>query len=124
MSFRCPECTKKTLKIVESLEILPDSRSDEITLQVICCDSCNFQGLAIYEESRRGRLMSESVDHYGYSLDDKDLKEVRSLIRRCPELTNSWCLCNSHQKLNERDESGRWKRPGNVSDQKTFSMDL
>lgn len=123
MSFKCPECNNKTLKIVDSIEMSPDSRSDEITLQFIRCGSCHFEGLAIYEESRRGALNTESIDHYGYKPDVKDLKEIRSLIRRCPEAANPWCTCDSHQKLIERNESGRWVRPGSKSGQNTFTMD-
>jgi hypothetical protein len=124
MSFLCPECNRKTLKIIERIELAPDVRSDEITLQVIRCKNCNFQGLAVYEESRRGVLDSESIDHYGYKPEVKDLKAIRSLIRRCPDPSNPWCSCDSHLKLNESDGSGRWVRPGWKPDQNTFTMDL
>ena len=54
MSFACPECLTKSLKITAKLELPPDSRSDEITVQVVACSRCGFAGVAVYEESRRG----------------------------------------------------------------------
>ena len=61
MAFVCPEChTSESLRITRSLELPPDSRSDEITLQIIRCSSCRFAGVAVYEESRRGRLDDET----------------------------------------------------------------
>ncbi len=66
MPFQCPECSTKTLKITHKLELPPDSRSDEITLQIIECSGCGFGGIAVYEESRRGALDDDSFDHTGY----------------------------------------------------------
>ena len=67
MAFLCPACDAAGgLKITRRLELPPDSRSDEITLQIVRCRRCNFEGLAIYEESRRGALGDEAVDHRGY----------------------------------------------------------
>lgn len=123
MGFQCPDCNKKTLNILERIELAPDARSDEITLQVIHCGSCKFEGLAVYEESRRGALDSESIDHYGYRLVVKDLMVIRSLIKRCPEPLDPWCKCETHQRLNKRDSFGRWIRPGFSIAEKTFSMD-
>lgn len=124
MGFQCPDCNKKTLAIIERIELPSDARSDEITLQVIRCGGCNFEGIAIYEESRRGALDSESVDHYGYTLDGKELKSIISLIKRCPEPSNSRCACDSHEKLNERNGYGRWVRPGFTAEQRTFAINL
>ena len=124
MSFVCPDCNKKTLNILERIELAPDARSDEISLQLIHCKNCNFDGLAVYEESRRGALDSESIDHYGYKPDDEDIKVLRAFIKRCPEPTNPWCKCEGHQKLNKRNEFGRWVKPGSKTGQDTFPMDL
>ena len=111
MGFQCPECNNKTLEIIKGIELPPDARSDEITLQVIRCGGCNLEGIAIYEESRRGALDSETIDHYGYTLDGKELKSIISLIKRCPEPSNSRCACDSHQELSRKDAFGRWIRP-------------
>jgi hypothetical protein len=124
MGFQCPECNNKTLKIVDRIEMPPDARSDEITLQVIRCGVCNFEGIAVYEESRRGALESETIDHYGYTLDGQELKSIKALIKRCPEPANYRCACDSHQKLIERDGFGRWVKPGFTSKQKTFIIKL
>ena len=124
MGFMCPKCNNKTLEIIYRIELPSDARSDEITLQVIRCVGCNFEGIAIYEESRRGALDSETIDHYGYTLDSQELKSIKSLIKRCPEPSNPRCACDSHEKLNERNGFGRWVRPGFTSEQKTFAINL
>jgi len=112
------------LKIVDRIEMPPDARSDEITLQVIRCGVCNFEGIAVYEESRRGALDSETIDHYGYTLDGQELNSLKALIKRCPEPANQRCVCDSHQNLKERNRFGRWVKPGFTSEQKTFIIKL
>ncbi|MFN2214799.1 MAG: hypothetical protein ACK2UE_17145 [Anaerolineales bacterium] len=112
MSFQCPQCSQSSLKIVKSIELAPDSRSDEISLQVVRCQDCKYEGLAVYEESSRGALDAESIDHYGYSVNREMLREIKSLISRCPQPRNARCDCSSHQKLNLHDKSGRWIKPG------------
>lgn len=124
MGFQCPECNKKTLAIIERIELPSDARSDEITLQVIRCGGCNFEGIAVYEESRRGALDSESIDHYGYTLDRHELKSIKALIKRCPEPANPWCACDSHQELSRKDTFGRWIRPSSGDELHTFAMKL
>lgn len=125
MSFLCPECSnKKSLQIIRSIELAPDARSDEITLQVVRCRDCDYEGLAVYEESTRGALDSETVDHYGYYVDRKNLRSIHSTIKRCPKPKDAWCKCNSHEKLNQRDPSGRWVRPGYSPNQKIYPIIL
>jgi hypothetical protein len=59
MSFVGPECHANSLAITQSIELPPDGRSDEISLQIVACQACGFAGTAVYEESRRGALDSE-----------------------------------------------------------------
>lgn len=66
MSFRCPSCKKATLEITVAVDLGPDGNSDENMLQTVECASCALQALAIYEESRRGSLDSESWHHDGW----------------------------------------------------------
>jgi len=73
MEFVCPKCLGASMKITSSIELPPDSRSDEITVQTLKCSKCGFAGLGIYEESRRRRLDSESFHHHGYHMDDSAL---------------------------------------------------
>ena len=123
MSFRCPECSQdKSLRIVNRIELAPDARSDEISLQVIRCGACTYQGLAAYEESSRGALGSESVDHYGYNADLHAIQSVGSLIKKCPSPGEASCKCASHQELNQRDRSGRWIKPGYEQGQRIFPL--
>jgi hypothetical protein len=125
MGFQCPSCSnKRSLQIVARIELPPDSRSDEITLQILDCNRCQFQAAAVYEDSRRGALGSESVDHYGYILPKAEISALKSKIKRCPHPTNPLCSCDSHRKLSKRDESGRWIRPGLDEEQEIFPIIL
>ena len=125
MSFQCPSCAnKKSGMIIDSIELPPDSRSDDISLQVVCCSTCNYQGMAVYEESSRGALGTESVDHYGYLADQEISRSVQSLIKRCPKPGNSKCKCAAHLELNKRDKSGRWLQPGLLAGQQTYPMKM
>ena len=108
MGLTCPMCGQDSLKIKSSLEMPPDVRSDEITVQLIECSQCGFKGVGVYEESRRGRLDSESVDHYGYGLKNPEWKRLAALIKTCPEPRRKDCDCPSHGKLNEKSRHGRW----------------
>jgi len=105
----CPEClTPGSLNITLSLELPPDSRSDEITLQVVECSHCEFRGVAIYEESRRGALDSESWQHDGYRVALGDLQALIHTMRQCPEPSKPGCPCPAHQHLGRHGATGRW----------------
>ncbi len=80
-NFKCPECRHSTLKITHSLELGPDNRSDERAIQAIECANCNFKGIAIYEESRRGSLDSESWHHNGHKVPIEVFDEVKRAIK-------------------------------------------
>lgn len=125
MAFHCPDCKNlKTLQIINRIELPPDARSDEISLQIVKCNSCKFEAVAIYEESHRGALDSDVFDHYGYTIDQKELKELKALIRQCPEPKNLRCSCDTHTTLQRKDSYGRWIRPGFSKEQRTFRMVL
>jgi hypothetical protein len=122
MPFQCPECSHSSLSIVHRLELPPDSRSDEITLQIVTCYQCGFAGIAVYEESRRGALFSESVDHRAYRTTPADLKAIRQAIQRCPKPKDSRCRCASHQRLGHKDASGRWNGLADVHLEGRFNL--
>ena len=108
MPFLCPECSRRgSLKIALSIELPPDSRSDEITLQTLECSDCGFEGIAVYEESRRGSLGSESFSHTGYHLSKGELGNLRKAIRSCPDRKNWRCRCPAHRRLSRTDAAGR-----------------
>lgn len=109
MPFVCPSCLLTTLDIVHKIELPPDSRSDEIALQVVECTNCDFAGAAVYEESRRGA--SELWDHTGYRCDKSSLQKLRHLIRTCPRPKDRKCRCAAHNTLAEQSASGRWVAP-------------
>jgi len=109
MPFACPECGGPgSLRIISSIELQPDSRSDEIALQIVACARCGFRAAAVYEESRRGSLDSEAVDHRGYRVPEDALATLIAQIDACPEPTNRACGCESHRQLSRTDEFGRW----------------
>jgi hypothetical protein len=90
------------------MELPADSRSDEITLQVVSCAGCGFAGIAVYEESRRGSLDTESVDHRGYRATPEDVAAVRRTISKCNNPRNPRCKCAAHTKLGRTNSWGRW----------------
>lgn len=122
MSFQCPECRSNTLQITSGIDLTRDSRSDEITLQVVRCSRCGFAGLAVYEESRRGSLFDESVDHRGYPVNAEDLAAIEKAIARCPDVGNWRCTCPTHQRLGRRNEAARWDGLSDVELGKRFEM--
>jgi len=125
MPFRCPECSgSKTLHITARLELPPDSRSDEITLQVVKCTDCRFAGIAVYEESRRGALDSESIQHTGYRVGADDLKTLQRAIRRCPKPESWGCDCAAHRRFGTHDASGRWNGLDQLALGEAFEMEL
>lgn len=125
MGFVCPECLHPgTLEIDQTIELDSDSRSDEINLQIVECSECRFRGVAVYEESRRGSLDSECVDHYGYRVEKADLESLIDLISRCPCPQGGFCSCPSHQALNRTDPSGRWSALSDLKTTGHFPMRL
>jgi hypothetical protein len=125
MPFQCPECsTSGSLRITSRLELPPDSRSDEITLQIVKCSRCGFAGIAVYQESRRGALDSESVDHTGFRVHTGDWKALERAINRCPR-PNKWrCKCAAHHKLSRTDAWGRWNALDDLRLEGAFQMKL
>ena len=124
MAFFCPECASKSLDITAGLELPPDSRSDEITLQTVKCDQCGFAGVAVYEESRRGSLDRESVSHIGYRLPAKDRQSVERAIKRCPHPRNARCRCAAHRRFGQRNDLGRWNGLERLHCGEPFAMRL
>ena len=108
MSFICPECAGRLLRIVSSLELPPDGWWDEITLQVVECPECGFRGAAVYEESRRGALDSEVWNHRGLRLAEAPLRALIEDVAGCPEPGNADCRCATHQKWSRIGPTGRW----------------
>ena len=123
--FVCPECQNaRSLDITSVIDIGYDSRSDEIALQLVECAACRFRGVAVYEESRRGSLDSECVDHYGYKMDEVDIASLLALISRCPRPRDESCACQTHIILNRRNETGRWNALDDFKTTDYFTMEL
>ncbi|MBC8503589.1 MAG: hypothetical protein ISR58_18365 [Anaerolineales bacterium] len=125
MSFTCPQCrSSNTLAIKNSIELPPDSRSDEIALQLVACSKgdCGFRGVAIYEESRRGALDSDHWDHTGYQVSNEDFETLKETLSQCPRATLPDCPCESHLELGAQSNSGRWQPPKGVDWGNAFQM--
>jgi hypothetical protein len=124
MPFQCPQCAMPTLHIIASLELPPDSRSDEITLHVVKCSrsECGFAGLAVYEESRRGA--EDSFHHTGYYASADDVRRVRQTIARCPKPQNPRCNCPAHRELGRKNAYGRWDALDDIEYTETFHLKL
>jgi len=107
MQYYCPKCSTLSLEIFDIIQFAPDSRSDEIVLQLIGCPRCGFRGVAIYEESRRGRMSGNNWEHNGYRVGGDELTVLSEAIRCCPEPNNPRCRCPVHIILGRRS-FGRW----------------
>ena len=108
MSYFCPQCATGSVEVVCSLELPPDSWWDEIALQAIACARCDFRGLAVYEESRRGALDSEVVNHRGHWVAPETLSAFIEGVAVCPAPGDRACGCVNHEKWGRSDASGRW----------------
>jgi len=105
LSFVCAECNHNSLKIMFTLELPPTADDDEIALQLLSCGECNFQGLAVYRESRHGSLDSESWQHKGYVLGEKSLSRLMQAMLECPLPVDRDCQCAAHVALGKYDWS-------------------
>lgn len=105
MTLACPDCGG-SLAIRSRIELPSDSRSDEIAVQILECPACNFKGVGVYEESRRGA--EDSWDHTSHRLPAGELEALAGQIARCPNPADARCGCPTHAALGRRDESGRW----------------
>ena len=124
--FVCPKCQEVSLAIGDCIDFEPDSRSDDITLQLVRCGKCGFDAVAVYEESRRGRLDSEASFHTGYVVNQATLISIKDAIKACPSPRDSSCQCAWHTALGARDSQGAWdglRRLGIDSTQR-FAMTL
>lgn len=123
MAFYCPACQGYgSLIIKASLELSPDSRSDEISVQILHCPRCGFKGVGIYEESRRGSLEGDSVDHRGYKISRQTWTRLVKSFKACPSPRNSLCNCEIHQELGKQDASGRWMGLDSLEISNRFEM--
>lgn len=109
--FLCPDCAGATLVAGRGIELPADSRSDEISLQALGCTSCSFRGIAIYRESRRGALDSESWEHLGYRVPENIRASIQDAIALCPEPGRRSCRCAAHVLLGVQDSQGAWAWP-------------
>jgi hypothetical protein len=107
MGLICPKCSDTNMKITSQIQLPPDSRSDEVSVQILKCKKCNFEGLAVYEESRRGSLNDESIHHRGYKVSKTLLKEAKEKITHCPTPKNSKCKCSTYIQLKKKNNLGR-----------------
>lgn len=124
MSFVCPDCLAPgALKITLVMDFDSDARSDDISLQIVECAECRFQGVAVYEESRRGAIDSESVDHRGYRVAKDDLQALIKTMRQCPRPRDSDCQCSAHAALDRR-EAGYWRGLDRIEILSGFPMRL
>lgn len=109
MALRCPECRAHGLKVTRRLELAPDYRSDEIALQIIRCVRCGFGGIAIYEESRRGALDSESWSHWGYPASASAVRALEEKMKQCPDPHNPKCGCAVHLEFHRSGPASDWE---------------
>ncbi len=123
--FLCPACgARGSLRIMRSLELPPDGLFDEIALQLLECLTCRFLGVAVYAESRRGALDSESWDHTGYTISREAWRELDDLLARCPAPDRDDCACSAHRRLSQFDAAGYWRLGDFLTVRDRFTMEL
>ena len=124
MFYICPRCLGQgTLEINQSIHLPPDNRSDDVVVQILDCQSCQYRGGAIYQESRRGGLDTESWEHLGYVVNKVQLDALAALIAGCNDQQNPACPCQVHVLLGAADFNGRWCLPSGFDRQRSFTMD-
>jgi len=108
----CPLCKGVgSFDITSSIELPPDPWWDELTLQLVECSACQFRGVAVYRESRRGALDRESVDHSCFRVEDAERARVSAMIRECASPADRRCPCRSHTFLAGTSSSSSWEPP-------------
>lgn len=122
MPFACPSCGGNAMEITFSLELPPDDSDDEITLQTLQCPGCDFQGAAVYRESRRGSFHSESWHHEGYPISDDGLEQLHTALMLCPAPADRQCRCGTHTQFSQRN----WVNPQlpGLDGERRFNMQL
>jgi hypothetical protein len=120
----CPKCEAGSLKIISSIELAPDSRSDEISVQITKCSQCGFNGLALYEASRRGALNRESVAHRGYYVNPAKLSALHRRIQQCPEPRSPQCHCEVHRAIGSVNTYGRWNGLKDILNTASYNIQL
>lgn len=84
--FYCPSCDQHDVLIINTTVDIPEhTQYDEVCVQSIQCLSCDKHGMAVYEESRRGSLQDESVNHFGYWLEPESQINLDRLLKSCQE---------------------------------------
>jgi hypothetical protein len=125
VAFQCPQCkTRDSLAISLAMQFPADSRSDDITFQLVDCSHCGFHGLAVYEESRRGAWDSESWQHTGYWIAPADLETVSAALKGCVQPWDTACRCPAHTEFGRHDSNGRWQGLQGLAIQGKFNMRL
>lgn len=122
MAVKCPKCNQKKMIISSNLELPGDSRSDEISLQILECLNCDFKGIGVYEESRRGAIDSDSYDHRGYIVNEETLQFFREKIKQCTQPRNTKCECNAHRHFYKLNMHGRWSFLDEVKIKNSFNI--
>jgi hypothetical protein len=106
MAFECPDCSRYSLGITNSIELRPPGAWSDLSLQLVACSHCRLRGAAVYLESRAGTLDREIVRHLGYRLDHAAVDEVERRILICPKPKDRRCGCSAHRSLAAKYDLG------------------
>lgn len=105
----------RSLGIAPGIELPPDCGSGEIAFQVIECFQCDFAGIAIYEESRRGAFRSESFHQIRNRVSREYLKALTKTIAERTEPGNWRYGYPAHHGFSRKDASGWWNALDDIS---------
>ena len=90
--FLCPQCASASMKIELCVDLPPDDDWDERQAQLLRCESCGFEALAAYLESRRGG--GDRCQHVAVKASAEQAADFRTAVAtHAPALaTQAWDL--------------------------------
>lgn len=94
--FVCGPCKAPSLTIGKVIDLASDD-DDELSLQLVVCGQCGAEAVAVYRESRRGSLDSDSYHHDAWMVPAETVRMIEREIAACPKPRDEHCGCRTHQ---------------------------
>lgn len=122
MSFLCPACSTKSLRIVLRFyrSIAAGMRSHSRRSRAL---RATLPAWRYTQKSRRGALDAEIVHHDGYRVGASDLRRLERAIKSCPVPGTRNCGCFAHRVFGRCDASGRWNGLDEIERGGMFSLE-
>lgn len=97
----CPDCSgARTVTSSGAIELPPEEFWDDVFLNLVSCNSCEFRGVIVALESRgHGALGDDTNERTARRLGSGSWESLRSLIEACPSSRSRRCRCPAHREL-------------------------